>query len=39
MIVEQAGGIVVVEASLNEARAEALIAYIRRTFPASRSAT
>ncbi len=33
MIVEQAGGIVVVEGSLNEVRAEALIAYVRRTFP------
>jgi glyoxylase-like metal-dependent hydrolase (beta-lactamase superfamily II) len=33
MIVEQANGIVVVEAALNEARAEALIAYIRRTYP------
>jgi hypothetical protein len=31
-IVEQAGGIVVVEGSLNEVRAEALIAYVRRTF-------
>lgn len=33
MIVEQSNGIVVVEAALNEARAEALIAYIRRTYP------
>jgi glyoxylase-like metal-dependent hydrolase (beta-lactamase superfamily II) len=33
MIVEQSNAIVVVEAALNEARAEALIAYIRRTYP------
>ena len=33
MIVEQRDGIVVVEGSLNEARAEALIAYVRRTHP------
>jgi glyoxylase-like metal-dependent hydrolase (beta-lactamase superfamily II) len=33
MIVEQSNGIVVVEGALNDFRAEALIAYIRRTFP------
>jgi glyoxylase-like metal-dependent hydrolase (beta-lactamase superfamily II) len=33
MIVEQSNGIVVVEAALNEARAEAIIAYVRRTYP------
>jgi glyoxylase-like metal-dependent hydrolase (beta-lactamase superfamily II) len=33
MIVEQSNGIVVVEAALNDVRAEALIAYIRRTYP------
>jgi glyoxylase-like metal-dependent hydrolase (beta-lactamase superfamily II) len=33
MIIEQSNGIVVAEAALNEARAEALIAYIRRTYP------
>jgi glyoxylase-like metal-dependent hydrolase (beta-lactamase superfamily II) len=33
MIVEQAGGIVVVEAALDDARAEALIAYVRQNFP------
>jgi glyoxylase-like metal-dependent hydrolase (beta-lactamase superfamily II) len=33
MIIEQSNGIVVAEAALNEARADALIAYIRRTYP------
>jgi glyoxylase-like metal-dependent hydrolase (beta-lactamase superfamily II) len=33
MIVEQSGGIVVVEGALNEARADALIAYVRKTYP------
>jgi glyoxylase-like metal-dependent hydrolase (beta-lactamase superfamily II) len=33
MIVEQAGGIVVVEGALNDFRAEALIRYIRATYP------
>jgi glyoxylase-like metal-dependent hydrolase (beta-lactamase superfamily II) len=33
MIVEQANGIMVVEGALNDVRAEALIAYIRRTYP------
>ena len=33
MVVEQSNGIVVVEAALTSPRAEAIIAYIRRTFP------
>jgi glyoxylase-like metal-dependent hydrolase (beta-lactamase superfamily II) len=33
MIIEQANGIVVVEGALNEARAEALIRYVNRTYP------
>jgi glyoxylase-like metal-dependent hydrolase (beta-lactamase superfamily II) len=33
MIIEQSNGIVVAEAALNEARADALIAYIGRTYP------
>src|SRR3954468_23013141 len=33
MIIEQSNGIVVAEAALNDVRAEALIAYIRRTYP------
>jgi glyoxylase-like metal-dependent hydrolase (beta-lactamase superfamily II) len=36
MIVEQQGGIVVVEGALNDARAEALIRYIRATYPGKR---
>jgi glyoxylase-like metal-dependent hydrolase (beta-lactamase superfamily II) len=36
MIVEQASGIIVVEAALDEARAEALIAYVQRTYPGKR---
>jgi glyoxylase-like metal-dependent hydrolase (beta-lactamase superfamily II) len=33
MIIEQSNGIIVAEAALNDVRAEALIAYIRRTYP------
>jgi glyoxylase-like metal-dependent hydrolase (beta-lactamase superfamily II) len=36
MIVEQAGGIVVVEGALSDARAEALLRYIGRTYPGKR---
>jgi glyoxylase-like metal-dependent hydrolase (beta-lactamase superfamily II) len=36
MIVEQQDGIVVVEGALNDARAEALIRYVRATFPGKR---
>ena len=37
VVVDQAGGLIVVEAPLNEPRSEAVLAKIRELFPAGRS--